>query len=212
MFTRAVMTDGYQRRAKCAVICVVYSLLGAVGAQAQRGAYTQSRNLAELVAQSPLIVRGYVVSARVEPHPDLHNLSTVLVTLRVAETLKGDTAETFQFRQFIWDLRDRHDAAGYRKGQHVLLLMNPTTRYGLTSPAGLEQGRFRIGRDAAGREVAINGHGNAGLFRDLENQLTQKKVKLPPRFSALVREHPSGPIALDDLRDLTRELAVVDLR
>ncbi len=187
-------------------------LLIAANAQAQRGAYTQSRNLAELVAQSPLILRGFVVSTRVEPHPDLQNLWTVVVTLRVAETLKGEAAETIHFRQFIWDVRDRQDAAGYRKGQHLLLLMNPTTRYGLTSPAGLEQGRFRIRRDAAGRETATNGHGNAGLFRDLEKQLTQKKVTLPPRFSALVRQPPSGPIALDDLRDLTRELSAVDLR
>ena len=193
-------------------ICALLMLLSAANAQAQRGAYTQSRNLAELVAQSPLIVRGTVQSTRVEPHPDLQNLWTVVVTLRVAETLKGETHETFQFRQFIWDVRDRADAAGYRKGQHLLLLMNPTTRYGLTSPAGLAQGRFRIRRDATGREIAINGYGNAGLLRDLEKQLAQKKVKLSPRAAALVRQHPSGPIALDDLRDLTRELTSVDLR
>jgi hypothetical protein len=129
---------------------------------AQRGALTRSRNLGELVSQSAVILRGNVISARAEPHPDLTNLWTVVVTLQVRETLKGEAGPTFTFRQFIWDIRDRYDAAGYRKGQDLLLLMNPPTRYGLSSPAGLEQGRFRIQRDGAGRETAVNGHGNAG--------------------------------------------------
>jgi hypothetical protein len=187
-------------------------LLGVANVQAQRGAYTQSRNLAELVTQSATIVRGYVVSAKVEPHPELHNLSTVVVTLRVAETLKGEAGETLTFRQFIWDLRDRSDAAGYRKGQHLLLLMNPTTPYGLTSPAGLGQGRFQIARDAAGRETATNGHGNAGLFRGLEAQLKAKRVELAPRFSTLVRDHRSGAVALNDLKQLVQQLDALHLR
>ena len=191
-------------------MCLALLVL-AVSARGQRGALTSSRNLAQLVAQSAVIVRGYVVSARVEPHPDLHHLFTVVVTLRVAETLKGEAGRTFTFRQFIWDVRDRYDAAGYHKGQHLLLLMNPTTRYGLTSPAGLEQGRFRITRDAQGREVATNGHGNAGLFRGLATQLDRKRTNLGPQVAALIRQHQAGPIALDDLRELARQLQLVNL-
>ena len=179
---------------------------------AQRGVRAQPRNLGELVVQSAVIVRGYVLSAKVEPHPDLRNLPTVVVTLRVAETFKGEAAQTLTFRQFIWDIRDRYDAAGYRKGQHVLLLMSPTTRYGLTSPAGLEQGRFRISRDAAGREVASNGYGNAGLFRNLPGQLKSKRLAVAPHLAALIEQHRSGPIALADLRDLTRQLSALALR
>jgi hypothetical protein len=134
-----------------------------------------------------------------------------VVTLRVAETLKGDVEPTFTFRQFIWDIRDRYDAAGYRKGQHLLLLMNPPTRYGLTSPAGLEHGRFRISRDAAGHESAVNGRGNAGLFRGLAAQLDRKRVNLGPRAAAMIRQNQAGPIALDDLRELTRQLQLVNL-
>ncbi len=191
--------------------CLI-AMLATAPLAAQRGAYTQSRNLAELVAQSSVIFRGYVVSAKVEPHPELRHLSTVVVTLRVAEALKGDPSQTFTFRQFIWDLRDRYDAAGYRKGQHWLLLMNPSTRYGLMCPAGLDQGRFRITRDATGRETAANGHGNVGLFRGLEAQVKRQRVTLGARSLALVRQQPAGPIALDDLRDLTRELAATPSR
>lgn len=173
---------------------------------AQRGALVQSRNLGELVSQSSTIVRGSIISTRVEPHPELSNLATVVVTLRVQETLKGDAVQTLTFRQFIWDVRDRYAAAGYRKGQDVLLLMNPVTRYGLTSPAGLDQGRFLISRDALGREVAINGRGNGGLFRRLPQQLKSKRLKVAPHLSALVDQQTPGPIALEDLRDLVRDL------
>lgn len=179
---------------------------------AQRGAMTRTRNLGELVAQSSVILRGNVVNARVGPHPELTNLFTLVITLRVREVLKGDAGPTFTFRQYIWDIRDRYDLAGYKKGQVLLLLMNPPTRYGLSSPAGLEQGRFRILRDQEGRERAVNGHGNAGLFRDLEQQLTRKRIGLSPQLSALVKQSLPGPLALESLRGLIRELGAANLK
>lgn len=184
----------------------------AVPLDAQRGALVQPRNLAELVSQSATIVRGHILSARVEPHPDLTNLWTVVVTLRVTETLKGQVGETFAFRQFIWDVRDRHNAAGYSKGQDLLILFNPVTRYGLTTPAGLDQGRFRISRDPLGREVVVNGRGNAGLFRGLPEQLKSKRLKVAPSLSALVDRQLPGPLALQDLRDLVRQLNTPPVR
>jgi hypothetical protein len=182
-------------------------LLVPLPALAQRGALVQPRNLGELVAQSTTIVRGAIISARVEPHPDLNNLSTVVITLRVRETLKGEAGETLTFRQFIWDVRDKYDAAGYRKGEDVLLLLNPVTSYGLTSPAGLDQGRFRISRDALGREVAANGRRNAGLFDRLPQQLKSKRLNLPPQLAALANQSAPGPIELVMLRELIHSLA-----
>ena len=76
-------------------------------AQAQRGALTAHRNLAQLTQQSETIVEGMVVSARTEPHPSFTALQTVVVTMRVSRTLKGNPAGTLTFRQFIWDMRDR---------------------------------------------------------------------------------------------------------
>ena len=63
----------------------------------------------------------------------LQNLTTVVVTIRVLETLKGTPAPTLIFRQFIWDIRDKYDLAGYRKGQDLLLLLNADSAYGLTA-------------------------------------------------------------------------------
>src|SRR4051794_17780989 len=95
----------------------LFGLLVPISANGQRGALTAPRNLDELTAKASVIVVGRVVSAAVEPHPDYPNLMTTVVTLRVSETLKGTTGATYTFRQFIWDIRDRQTAQGYRRGQ-----------------------------------------------------------------------------------------------
>src|SRR4029450_1978616 len=115
-------------------LAIAAALLLAAPAFAQHGAITVPRNLEQLTDRAADIVRGTVISAHVEKHPEFTNLDTVVVTLRVRETLKGNARGTFQFRQHIWDIRDRWDAAGYRKGQDVLLLMIAPSRYGLSSP------------------------------------------------------------------------------
>jgi hypothetical protein len=182
---------------------ILAACLLAAPALAQRGAITLPRNLDQLTDRAADIVRGTVVEARVEKHPELTHLNTIVVTLRVRETLKGSAAGTFTFRQYIWDIRDSYDAAGYRKGQDVLLLMNAPTRYGLSSPAGMEQGRFRIQRDRAGREVAVNGTGNARLFAGLEDSV-KKGVPLTARQARLAAKHRSGPVEVSELTAMIR--------
>jgi hypothetical protein len=172
-------------------------------ALAQRGALTVSRNLDQLTDRARDIVRGTVVNARVEKHPELTNLYTVVVTLRVRETLKGDAAGTLTFRQYIWDIRDRWDAAGYRKGQEFLLLLNAPTRYGLTSPVGIEQGRFRIEPDGKGGFTALNGTGNLRLFDGVAADAKQG-AGLSPAGRSLVAKHRQGPIELGELTALIR--------
>jgi len=189
--------------------CLVAAVacLATLPAFAQRGAITLPRNLDELTDRAQDIVRGTVTDARVEKHPELSNLDTIVVTLRLHETLKGDAQSTYTFRQYIWDLRDRQEAAGYRKGQHLLLLMNPPSRYGLTSPVGLEQGRFRIQRDRSGREVVLNGAGNSRLFERLTGPAA-KPAALTVQQATLVAKHRSGPLALEELSDIIRAYTV----
>ncbi len=185
---------------------ILAALMFAMPAAAQRSALTVPRNLDQLTDRASDVVRGTVVSAHVEKHPELSNLETVVVTLRLTDTLKGSAQGTFTFRQFIWDVRDRQDAAGYRKGQDLLLLMIAPSRYGLSSPAGLEQGRFRIERDRRGREVAINGTGNFKLFEGLDAS-TKSAASLSSRQAGLVAKHRKGPIEADDLTAMIRAFA-----
>ncbi len=188
---------------------ILAALMFAAPAAAQRGALTIPRNLAQLTDRASDIVRGTVISARVEKHPELTNLDTVVVTLRLSDTLKGSAQGSFTFRQFIWDVRDRQDTAGYRKGQDLLLLMIAPSRYGLSSPAGLEQGRFRIERDRRGRKTAINGAGNFKLFEGL-GASTKTASSLSSRQASLVAKHRKGPVDAAELTEMIRTFASND--
>lgn len=185
------------------MVCFVLAPL----AVAQRGAQTISQNLGDLVGEAQTVVQGYVTNVRVEPHPQLKNLNTVVVTVRVEKVLKGEAGRSFSFRQYIWDIRDKYDAAGYKKAQRVLLLMTTPSEYGLSSPVGLEQGRFQVQSLPSGEVVAVNGRGNVMLFAKMESFLSRNKIRLAPQLEALAREHRSGPVRLQDLEDMIRSLA-----
>lgn len=189
------------------ILAVVAFLLCAVPASAQRGAMVLQQNLAELVDEAATAVRGRVVSAQVEPHPEFENLNTVVVTVQVERVLKGQAGATFTFRQFFWDIRDRGNAVGYAKGQHVLLLMIKPSEFGLSSPAGLSQGRFQITRGPDGELLVGNGAGNQGLFRGIAPILQKKGVTLPEHLAQVVAEDGGGPIRLKDLEDIIIALA-----
>jgi hypothetical protein len=180
-------------------------LLAVSMANAQRGARTVPRNLDQLTQEAELIVRGTVVSAHLEPHPQFRNLNTVVVRFHVDSTLKGSAPQTLEFRQFIWDIRDQLDNARYTKGSELLLMLGPVSQYGLRSPVGLEQGRFRVVRDHSGAVTAVNGAGNVGLLNIPAAQAS--KVKLSARASQLVSKKPVGAVSLTDLEEMIRSFA-----
>jgi len=95
-----------------------------------------NRSLQELVTKAERIVHGHVVRVQLEPHPQFTNLKTVLVSMSIEETLKGDDRKSLQFRQFVWDIREQIRGGPYRKGEELLLMLNPASQYGLTSPSG----------------------------------------------------------------------------
>ncbi|HEY1263864.1 MAG TPA: hypothetical protein VGF06_10085 [Terriglobales bacterium] len=202
------MSRVVRRTYRCFVVPYLAAglLLLTAGASAQRGALTIHRNLAELTQQAGTIVRGHVTVVRTEPHPELSNLTTVVISLHVDSLLKGNAPTNFTFRQFVWDIRDKYEAAGYRKGQELLLLLNPVSTYGLTSPAGMDQGRFVITRDAKGHATAVNGYGNAGLFSGFESELRQRKLQLTGSSLVMV-SRPSGPAPLPELEALIKQFA-----
>jgi hypothetical protein len=189
------------------IILLLAMVVCVAPAWAQSSALTIPRNLEQLTSRSAVIVRGTVISARVEKHPQLTALDTVVVKMQVRETLKGQTGSTFTFRQYVWDLRDSKNVAGYMKGQDLLLMMIAPSEYGLSSPAGLEQGRFVISRDRKGREVAMNGYGNLKLFDGIGAQVAAKGIPLSARTAGLVQKHVTGPVEIRDLTALIRELA-----
>jgi hypothetical protein len=187
------------------VLCVLALLtLAPVRSQAQGAARTLPRGLDQLTEEADVIVHGYVLSTKVEPHPQLNNLMTIVVLMSVTDTYKGKSQKSVIFRQYIWDLHGQLGAPEYHKGEELLLLLGPTSEYGLTSPVGLEQGRFRVLRDGKGKAVAVNGRGNLGLFDSVSQRAVARGLQLSPRTAALAKQPQAGPLPLADLADAIR--------
>jgi hypothetical protein len=169
-----------QRSRSIRIGLVLVSLLVA-SASAQSNAITLPRNLADLVSESPTVVQS-------------------------EDTLKGKSTGTYTFRQAVFDVRDQERRLGYRAGQHVLLLLIRPSEYGLASPAGMEQGRFRIEPGPDGKLKAVNGFGNVGLFRDLPVGLQQSPA-LSVEARRMIAQPSPGPVGLDHLKAVIRTIA-----
>jgi hypothetical protein len=190
-------------------LCIC-TLLSGLPLCAQSNAITLPRNLGELVLESETVVQGWVTSVALEPHPQLKNLMTVVVTIRVEDILKGNSAGSHTFRQAVVDRKDLREKFGYRAGQHVLMILYKTSQFGLASPAGMEQGRFRIESGSNGRLVATNGYRNAGLFRGLDSQLKTKGLRLDQETQAMILRPVVGPIPLEHLKSLIRTISATN--
>ena len=172
----------------------------------QSGASTAQADLEQLVQSAQNIVRGQVISAAIEPHPQFPNLQTIVITLLVTRVLKGVAGSTLTFRQFYWDSSDASSLAGYKGAGEVLLFLNPVSQYGLTSPVGMERGRFRVLRDTTGKRYVVNGRGNLGLFNAVPAKATSRGIA----FSKPVLEmmaNSGGKASLDAFEEAIQSLA-----
>jgi hypothetical protein len=173
--------------------------------QAQSSARTVARSLDQLIGEAAVIVRGQVVSVRFEPHPQLQNLMTVVVSMKLSQTYKGLPQKLLVFRQYAWNVDPRFRSTEYQKGQELILLLRPVSEYGLTSPVGLEQGRFVItSNPRTGEKLAANGWGNLGLFDHVEERARTQGAYLSPRAIAAVRQRRPGPVPVEQLEDVIR--------
>jgi hypothetical protein len=195
--------EAHWSRPICLLVC---ALLCSSVFVAQEEALRIHRDIADLTDEASLIVHGTVVSSHVEPHPQFPNLNSVLVTMSVADCLKGSPAKTITFRQYVWDIRSITANGGYHKGEELLLFLRPPSQYGLTSPAGLQQGRFEITRDDKRQLQAMNAEHNAGLFVSMSSKARQRKAALPAASQKLAAQI-SGPVQLTDLKQVVRAFA-----
>jgi hypothetical protein len=192
-------------RSNCLIILPVLFLAVAPAAHPQSTASVAQADLNYLVENAKTIVRGNVVSAVLEPHPQFGNLQTVVVTIAVAKTFKGQASPTLAFRQYVWNVKDVTGPAGYHKSEELLLFLNPTSLYGLTSSVGMEQGHFRILHDKQGNRFAINGRGNVGLFTGVTAKSAARGVTFSPRAMAILSK-TGGQISLATLEETIQAL------
>lgn len=194
------------RITRIALVLAVAVLVAAAPVLAQRGFRVQSRNLAELTSDARIILSGRVLSVRSEPHPQYTGLMTVVVTVEPLEVLKGQVPAPFSFRQYVLDERDAESKLNYKVGEEVLLMLTGASSAGLSSPAGLGQGRFRIQVDAQGNRVLVNEFQNMGLFQNIDSAAPKFSSLISPAARKLVQQHTRGPISYTELKSMIQTL------
>ena len=162
-------------------------------------------NLAYLAQRADVIVQGKVTDVLNERLPGYPNIPTIKVTLNVESMVRGPAAATYTFREIILGLRPREDKRSYKVGQQLFLFMLTPSQYGLSSPIGDEQGRFRITRNPKGNLTVINGNNNEGMFTNVELAASKAGRKLT-RSQSRVAATRRGPVQLDEFVSLVKSL------
>ena len=135
-------------------------------------------NLAFLARRAEVVVQGRVVNVRYEGLPGYPNIPTVVVTVQVERMLRGPEGAQYTFCQWLVGREMYRGKGGYLPGQRLMLFLPSPSQYGLSSPLGHEQGRFKIVPDARGQETIANGYGNAGLFKGVADNAAENGAPL----------------------------------
>jgi hypothetical protein len=162
-------------------------------------------NLAYLARRADVIVQGRIRNVKHERLPGFPNIPTVEVTLDIEKMVRGPAGNTYTFREVFLGLRPKEGKQGYRIGQQLFLFLPSPSQHGLSSPIGIEQGRFHIVQGAGGGAVIVNEQGNAGLFRNVEqdaNRAGKQLTASQSRTASIER----GPVSLDEFVSLVRSL------
>jgi hypothetical protein len=154
----------------------------------------------DLLSHSQTIVAGQVQS--VTDGFDARGLPYTEVTIKVADTIRGQKAETYTFRQFGLD-KPRKMADGrtylgrptgwptWRKDEAAIVFLYSKARTtGLQTTVGLGQGKLSLANG-----VALNGYDNAGLF----NGVQASNGLLDSSEQAMFKTK-KGPVNADTLR------------
>jgi hypothetical protein len=165
-------------------------------------------NLTYLAQRADIIVQGRIADVRYENHPDFDKIPTVKVTLEVQEMLRGPSLQTCTFREVLIGLKARKGQKAYKVGQRLMLFLPSPSKYGLSSPVGIEQGRFHITRTAEGEDTIANEIGNAGLFKDVENTVFMSGIRLSTKHRRLI-EIQNGPVPLEEFTELVKSLTAL---
>jgi hypothetical protein len=158
-------------------------------------------NLTYLTRRSDVIVQGKVTEVLHESLPGYPNIPTVKVTLNIEKMLRGPEGKTYAFREILLGSRPKAAKGGYSVGQHLLLFLPSPSQFGLSSPIGMEQGRFYIVPNTAGRLTAVNESNNAGLFSNIAKDAGKEGQKLTASQLQTASTR-GGPVQLDELMSL----------
>jgi hypothetical protein len=163
-------------------------------------------NLSYLSQRADIIVQGRITDVLYENLPGYANIPTVKVSLEVENMLRGPEGSTYTFREVLVGLKSGEGTKTYRVGQRIMVFLPAPSRYGLSSPVGLAQGRFLIARNPDGEDTIVNEMNNAGLFEDMDTTAYGAAMQLsrgPVRDS---KKAGQGPVRLDGFVALVHSL------
>jgi hypothetical protein len=150
---------------------------------AQPHVYAPPVSFPELVRDADRIFVGSVMkieAARIT-NPGLDDVAVEEVSFRVHQVMKGELGKILTIRQAT-SLGVFREKTG-----QLLIYLSPNSKVGLTQPIGIYSGYFKVqpDMDHNGKLVAINLHGNEGLWGEARNlvgdgraQLTALQVEL----------------------------------
>lgn len=184
-------------------------LLGIISASPLPAQHGRQVSLTYLVQRADVIVQGKVVDVVHEPLPGFPNISTIKVTMDVQDMVRGPSATThYTFREAVLGLRPKQGKKGYLPGQQLLLFLTSPSRYGLSSPVGIEKGRFHVRRDVSDKLTVVNEEGNEGLFNSVEEAVVTAGRKLTTKQSRMVATR-RGSAPLEDFMSLVKTLTLL---
>ena len=179
-----------------AILLLWFSRLGA--------ASVERINLFEMVRAADRIFWGKCLQAESGREPST-GLPVTAYTFQVLRGLKGAQAnESIRFRQLSGG-----PAGGIRglpefsPGQEILLFLYPDSRLGLTSPVGLVQGMFRVGKGGREGQAVLNRVGNANLLHRAKSSQIRGSTLSPEEQAAL---RPGAPVSLDRFESVVRRI------
>jgi hypothetical protein len=166
---------------------------------------TRPVNLTYLAQRADIIVQGRVSSVRHETLPGFSNIPIITITLEVESALRGPVSSTYTFREIFLGLKAKEGKQSYQIGQRLFLFLLSPSQYGLSSPIGIEQGRFHINQNSGGGETVANETGNTGLFENVPKEAAKARVQLSQRQLRMIA-NKQEPVLLNDFISLIRNL------
>ena len=148
-------------------------VVGAALVSLGQAATVRTLNLVEMERHADRIFWGKCVSV-VQRGQASPGLPIQQFTFRVRQAIKG--VREGQKITFLQIGRARPAQAGifelpsYREGQEVLLFLHADSSKGLTSPVGLQQGVFAVGKQEGGGATVVNALKNRNLAFGLSDQ------------------------------------------
>ena len=176
---------------------LLFAMLALVG-QASQAATVKSQNLVDLIQLSDRIVVGTVES--VTDGFDQSNVPYTEVTLRVAESIRGEQVQTLRFRQFGLMQPREIDGRTYlgvtpdgwptwnERERVMLFLSRPAHLTGLQTTVGLGQGKLQISNGQL-----INAAKNVGMFKHMRvtaSGLTNDQIAMLETDGSAVDANP----------------------